>query len=59
MLICMQHCVIMFVSCAFCTQAVNLNHAVKITIVWDIMAYSIIIVVIVVIIVGGVMFIYL
>jgi len=28
----------MFVSCAFYTQTVNLNHTVKTAVVWDIMA---------------------
>jgi hypothetical protein len=42
-----------YVCCAFYTQTVNLNHTVKITVVWDIMAY------IVIIVVGGVMFVYL
>jgi hypothetical protein len=52
----------MFVSCAFYTQTVNLNHTVNITVMWDIMVYIIIIniiIVVIIIIVGGVMFIYL
>jgi hypothetical protein len=31
-----------YVCCAFCTLTVNLNHTVKITVAWDIMAHIII-----------------